>query len=135
VFLATSGEEQGLKGSSAWVEEHASEVQPGDLVIVLDVMWSGEGQYLALATDDALRTEAMAAAEAEGVVVADGGSPGIGSDHVAFVFRGARAVWLGRWPDRHYHTVADTIDALDFDEAAAALRTNWRLLAAHAGIE
>ncbi|MEQ1564765.1 MAG: M28 family peptidase [Myxococcota bacterium] len=134
VFLATSGEEQGLRGAIAWVAAHEGEVGPADLVLVLDVMWSGEGAYVALATDDGLRTEAMSAAEAEGLEVVDGGQPGIGSDHVPFVGRGASAVWLGRWPDRHYHTVADTIDALSFDEAAAALATHWRLLADHAGL-
>jgi Zn-dependent M28 family amino/carboxypeptidase len=133
VFLATSGEEQGLQGALAWVDAHQAEVGPADLVLVLDVVWSNEGSYLALATDDPLRTEAMAAAEAEGLDVADGGQPGLGSDHVPFVGRGAGAIWLGRWPDRHYHTVADTLDALDFDEASAAVRANWRLLAAHAG--
>jgi hypothetical protein len=51
------------------------------------------------------------------------------------VARGASAVWLGRWPDRHYHTSADTLDQLDLDEAADALEANWTLLAAHAGLE
>lgn len=137
VFLATSGEEQGLKGALAWVAAHADSdaIGVGDLVIVLDVVWSAEGDYLALATDDGLHAEAIDAAAAEGLDATDGGDPGLGSDHVPFVSRGASAVWLGRWPDRHYHTLRDTIDQLDFDEASAAVRTNWRILAAHAGFE
>jgi hypothetical protein len=74
-------------------------------------------------------------AEGEGQVAEDGGEPGLGSDHVPFVSRGASATWLGRWPDRHYHTMRDTLDQLDFDEAAAAVRTNWCVLAAHAGLD
>lgn len=134
VFLATSAEEQGLKGALAWTEAHADEIGPADTVITLDVMWSGEGTYTALATDDGRITLAIAAAAAEGLDAVDGGDPGVSSDHFPFVTRGASAFWLGRWPDRHYHTVADTLDALDLDEAARALRTNWRLLAAAAGI-
>lgn len=134
VFLATSAEEQGLQGAIAWVADHEGELGSSDQVLVLDVMWSGEGTYLALATDDTLRTEAMDAAAAEGLQALDGGDPGFGSDHLPFVGQGAAATWLGRWPDRHYHTDSDTLDALDFDDAAAALRTNWRLLAGYAGI-
>jgi Zn-dependent M28 family amino/carboxypeptidase len=135
VFLATSAEEQGLKGAFAWAEEHHAEIDASDYVLVLDVMWSGEGQYIALGTDTALRQEAIAAAEREGLVAIEGGEPGLGSDHLPFVTRGASAVWLGRWPDRHYHTVADTLDQLDMEQASAALRTNWRLLADHAGLQ
>lgn len=134
VFLATSAEEQGLKGAFAWAEQHHEEISASDFVLVLDVMWSGEGQYIALGSTPDLRAEAIGAATAEGLEAIEGGEPGIGSDHFPFVTRGAQAIWLGRWPDRHYHTVADTIDQLDFDEAAAALRTNWRLLASHAGL-
>ncbi|MEQ1506005.1 MAG: M28 family peptidase, partial [Myxococcota bacterium] len=73
VFLATSGEEQGLRGSSAWVAAHAGELGPADWVLVLDVMWSGEGSYLALGTDPGLRTDAIDAAAAEGLDAGDGG--------------------------------------------------------------
>ncbi len=135
VFLATSGEEQGLQGALAWVDDHRDEVGPEDLVIVLDVMWAGEGTYRAAASTDALRLEAIEAAAAEGLVAEDGGTPSFSSDHVPFVTAGASAIWLQRWPDRHYHTVADTLDNLDLDEAAAAMRANWRLLASHAGLE
>lgn len=134
VFLATSGEEQGLRGALAWVDAHEDEITTSDRVLVLDVMWSGEGTYLALATDPGARTEAIDAAAAEGLVAFDGGDPGFGSDHLPFVARGAASTWLGRWPDRHYHTAVDTLDALDLDEASAALRTNWRLLCVYAGI-
>lgn len=134
VFLATSAEEQGLRGAMAWVDDHEAEITTSDRVLVLDVMWSGEGDYIALATDEAARTDAIDAAAAEGLVALDGGDPGLGSDHLPFVARGATSTWLGRWPDRHYHTLADTLDALDLDESSAALRTNWRLLQEYAGI-
>lgn len=134
VFLATSAEEQGLQGASAWAAAHDDEVGYGDVVIVLDVMYSGEGTYLALATRDDLLDDALDATREAGLPAAAGGDPGLGSDHFPFVIRGAEAIWVGRWPDRHYHTVADTIDALDFDEAALALQANWALVVQHAGI-
>jgi hypothetical protein len=135
VFLATSGEEQGLQGAIAWAAQHDAEIGPADVVITLDVMWSGEGSYVAMGTDPGLVTEAIDAAAAAGLDAIDGGDPGPSSDHFPFVTRGARALWLGRWPDRHYHTVADTLDAIDFDAAEQALRTNYTLLAAHAGLD
>lgn len=135
VFLATSGEEQGLQGAIAWVEAHRDEIQPGDLVLVLDVLWAGEGTYRASATDAALRSEAIDAAWAEGIEALDAGFPSFASDHAPFVTAGARAIWMQRWPDRHYHTVADTLDNLDLEDAAAALRAHWRLLAQHADLE
>jgi aminopeptidase YwaD len=134
VFLATSAEEQGLKGANAWVADHADEVGPGDVVIVLDVMWSAEGTYLALATGDELLNDALDATREAGLPAEAGGDPGLGSDHVPFVLQGADAIWIGRWPDRHYHTVADTLDALDFADAARALEANWSLLAKYAGL-
>lgn len=135
VLIATSAEEQGLRGAIAWVEQHAEEIGPGDLVITLDVLWSGEGTFLVQASDDALRQVALEAAAAEGLDAVDGSDPGLGSDHFPFVMEGADAVWCGRWPDRHYHTVHDTLDRLDLDEAAAAMRSQWRLLAHAAGFD
>jgi Iap family predicted aminopeptidase len=133
VFLATSGEEQGLQGSIAWASAHADEIGPGDLVITLDVLWSAEGEFIVMATDPELLSTAMGAATAEGLTPVDGGDPGIASDHFPFVTRGADAVWCGRWPDRHYHTSRDLYDTLDFDDAARGMRSQWRVLQAAAG--
>lgn len=135
VFLATSGEEQGLQGAIAWVADHADEVGPGDLVLTLDVLWSGEGRFLCMATDPELVDAAVAASAEEGLDAVAGGDPGLGSDHFPFVVQGADALWCGRWPDRHYHTVGDTLDQLDLDEASAAMRAQWRVLADAAGLE
>ncbi len=126
VFLATSAEEQGLQGAAAFAAAHEAEIGPADTVIVLDVLWSGEGAYISLGTDEGLR--------AMGVEALDGLEAGYGSDHLTFVTRGARSIWLGRWPDRHYHTVADTLDQLDFDEVERAVATNWRILVELAGL-
>lgn len=134
VFLATSGEEQGLQGANAWAAAHDDEIGPGDVVIVLDVMWSAEGTYRALTTRPELLDDALDATRAVDLPAVAGGDPGIGSDHLPFVLRGADAIWVGRWPDRHYHTVADTLDALDLDEASRALQAQWRLVAQHAGL-
>ncbi len=129
-FLATTGEEQGLQGAQAWANQNDDLARSGRLVITLDVLWSGEGHFVVMASDDDLRASAMAAAEAEGLVEAvEGDALSLGSDHVPFFARGVPAIWCGRWSDRHYHTVADTTEYLDFELAGAALRSQWRLLA------
>jgi hypothetical protein len=134
VFLATSGEEQGLQGAFAYVNAHPSEAAGTPLVITLDVMWSAEGTYFVQADDPAWTAAALDAAAAEGIDAVDGGDPGISSDHFAFATKGAPVMWNTRWRDRHYHSAADRIEALDFDEAAAALRLHWRVLAEAAGV-
>ena len=133
VFLATSGEEQGLQGAFSYVASHADEIGPEDVVLTLDVIWSGEGTFRAQATRQDLVDRAMAAAEKSGVDAVDGGDPGIGSDHLPFVLQGADAIWCLRQPDRHYHTTEDTLENLDMNEAAAAVLSQWTLLAELAG--
>ncbi len=135
VFIATSGEEQGLQGGFAWVEQNRERIGPGDLVVNLDVLWAGSGRFNCMATTDALRDEVMAAAEAEGLEPRDAGEPGVSSDHFPFILAGTDAIWCERWPDRHYHTVADTLDQIDLDEAAAAMRSQWAVVARFAGVE
>jgi len=134
VFIATSGEEQGLQGAFAYAEAHAAEIGPEDLVLTLDVLWSGEGTFYAEGTRQDLVDDAIAAVEAEGLEVVDGGDPGIGSDHFPLVLYGAQAIWCIRAPDRHYHTTEDTIEHLDMDEGAAATRAQWTLLADAVGL-
>jgi len=134
VFIATSGEEQGLRGAFAFVDEHLGEIGPEDVVLTLDVLWSGEGSFQAHATRQDLVDLAIESADAAGIVALDGGDPGIGSDHLPFVLQGAEAIWCLRQPDRHYHTTEDTLENLDMTEAAAAVQSQWTLLADLAGI-
>ncbi len=125
-FLATSGEEQGLRGSLAWVADH--DTSDVEAVVNIDVLWSDEGTYYVSATDTWLRELALDHAFAVGLDAVDGGQPGLGSDHVAFVAQGVPAVWSTRQLSSHYHTIRDTIDYLDFDQALVALDHHWRLL-------
>jgi len=134
VFLATSGEEQGLQGAFAYAAAHGDEIGSEDIVLTLDVIWSGEGAFRIHATRDELVELALEAAEKQGVVSVASGDPGIGSDHYPFVLQGAQAIWCLRQPDRHYHTTEDTLENLDMEEAAAAIRSQWTLLAALAGV-
>jgi Iap family predicted aminopeptidase len=126
VFLATSGEEQGLRGSIAWVAEH--ETSDIEAVMNLDVLWSDEGSYYVGATDTWLREIALDHAFQLGLNAIDGGQPGLGSDHVAFVAQGVPATWSTRQLSSHYHTIRDTMEHLDFDEATVALEHHWRVL-------
>lgn len=134
VFLATSGEEQGLQGAMAWVAAHEDEVDDGELVLNLDVLWGMEGRFYVQATDEDLRAALLDAAAAEGIDAVDAGPPGLASDHVPFVARGVPAIWCTRWPDRHYHTDSDDLEDIDIDEAFAAVRSQWRVLAAAVGV-
>lgn len=134
VFLATSGEEQGLRGAISWVEAHEAALAEAVAVITLDIPWSGAGDYHVMASDDDWLDLAFAAADAEGLDPLDAGSPGVASDHAPFAGRGVPAVWCTRQPDPRYHTAHDTLDRLDLDEAAGAARAQWRLLAAAAGV-
>lgn len=135
VFIATSGEEQGLQGAFAWAEEFADEIGPGDVAVTLDVLWSGEGKYSCMATTDDLRGQVMLAAEAEDLKPRDGGQPTPASDHFPLTIEGSDAIWCGRWPDRHYHTVADTLDQLNLDKSTASMRAQWAVIADLAGVE
>ena len=128
VFIATSGEEQGLQGAQAWVEAHEDEVRASSFVITLDVLWSGSGSFLVSADSDADRELGMEAAVAEGLEPVAAGSPSAASDHLPFQARGLPAFWATRQPDPHYHTTHDTLGELDMDLAAAALRSQWRVL-------
>lgn len=128
VFLATSGEEQGLQGAQAFVEQHEDEVRASSFVMSLDVLWSGSGSFLVMADSDADRELGMEAALAEGLEPVAAGAPSAGSDHLPFQARGLPAMWATRQPDPHYHTTHDTLEYLDMDLAAAALRSQWRVL-------
>jgi aminopeptidase YwaD len=134
-FLVTTGEEQGLAGAFRWVADHPDEARSTALVLNLDIPWAGEGAYLVTATDPASAAVALDVAAAEGLAPVDAGAPSPASDHLPFEQLGVPAVWLTRWPDRHYHTHADVADAFDPHEAAAAARVNWAVLAAAAGLE
>lgn len=134
VFLATSGEEQGLQGAQAWVAANAEEVRASSVAITLDVLWSGEGPFWVGASRDEHRELAMQAAIDEGLEPSDGGQPGLGSDHFPFMGEGLDAIWCTRQPDRRYHTVNDTLDRIDMEQATAALRSQWTVVAELAGV-
>lgn len=134
IFLLTTGEEQGLQGGFAWVGANEGLAGSAMLVMNLDVLWAAEGQFWVQASDEALRLRALTIAEEEGIDARDGGVPGVASDHFPFAIQGAPTMWNTRWPDKHYHTVADTLDQLDMDEAEAVVRMHWRLLAEVAGV-
>lgn len=121
VFLATAGEEQGLRGARAWVEAHAAEIGAEDLVITLDIPWAHEGRHHCGAAPD-LHPVIEAASEASGVRVRLDDFVSPASDHLPFQLQGASAVWCTRQPDRHYHSAADTLDWLDPEETFEAWR-------------
>jgi len=134
VFLAMAAEEQGVQGAQAWVAQNEDRARSGVLVLNLDVMWSAEGTYWVNADASRHMTRGLELATAEGLEPRDGGAPSPASDHLAFQGRGVPAFWATRQPDRHYHTTHDRLEFLDLEQAAAALRVNWGVLAEEAGL-
>ena len=80
------------------------------------------------ATDTWLRELALDHAFAVGLDAVDAGQPGLGSDHVPFMAEGVPVVWSTRQLSAHYHTIRDTLEYLDFDQALVALDAQWRVL-------
>ena len=129
-----AAEEQGVVGAQAWVAANEEWARAGVLVLNLDVMWSAEGRYWINADKDRHRDLGIEVATSEGLDPVDGGAPSPASDHLAFQGRGVPAFWATRQPDRHYHTTHDRLEFLDLRQAASALRMNWAVLAAEAGL-
>jgi hypothetical protein len=129
IFLATSGEEQGLQGALAWVDQHPGEAAGADAVLNLDVVWSAEGAFVVMASEAEWVDLAIDLAADRGLDAVDGGPPNPSSDHFAFMMAGAPTIWCGRWDDRHYHSQRDTLAQLDFEQATSAVWVNWGLLA------
>ena len=86
------------------------------------------------ASDDADRAALMEAMVAAGLDPVDGGTPPISSDNVPFQTRGVPAIWVVMAGDRHYHTVKDTADSLDYDAAIRAVRAQWSVVAPRLGL-
>lgn len=133
-FVATGAEEQGLQGALAYVGAHPEEARRADLVLNLDVLWASEGTFLVMADEPELLGFALDAAEREGLSAVDAGAPNPSSDQFPFQIAGAPTFWSGRFGYRGYHTAIDTVDTLDFEDAARALRVQWAVLAREAGV-
>jgi carboxypeptidase Q len=129
------GEEQGLNGARAFVEDHP-EVVDGIHVLLNQDTGTGRIDRISLqgftAAGAAFRgwLAALPAEVGGGVTLDDPGAPSAGSsDHAAFVCRGAPAFWLlsTSWDYGTYtwHTDRDTYDKVSFDD----LRRNAALLA------
>lgn len=128
LVLLTSGEEQGLQGSSAWVADNEAEAGSVRLVINLDIPWSDEGELRCGCDDDEVMAQAQEAFAAEGLSAEDAGAPWPASDHFPFQTRGAAALWCTRQPYRRYHTTEDIVDVIDMEQAAAVMRAHATLL-------
>lgn len=128
LFLLTSGEEQGLQGAFHWTRDNPDWADDIDQVINLDVPWASEGDLVCGATDPDWAEAAADAMAAEGLFATPADQPSPASDHFPFQARGADALWCARVPYREYHTDADTIDQINFSEAAGVLRAHATLL-------
>ena len=134
VFLATGAEEQGLQGALAYTDAHPAESGTAQMVLNLDVLWASEGTFLVMGSDPEWIGLALDVADVEGLNAVAAGEPDPSSDNFAFQIAGSPAFWAGRFGYREYHTHRDTIDTLNFERAARALRVQWAVLANEVGV-
>ena len=87
-----------------------------------------------MSDDPELGSLALDVATDEGLEPVDAGVPSPASDNFPFQILGVPAFWSGRFGYRQYHTHRDVVETLDFEEAAAALRVQWVVLAEAAGV-
>ena len=130
-LLFTTGEEQGLKGAQAWVDERGADL---DRLLNVDIPWSSDGTFFVAADDEATRARALELADEHGLDPVDAGLPNASSDHFVFQTQGVDTSWHTRWPDRRYHTVNDTLALLDMEGAVDSLAFHWDVLAELAGV-
>jgi len=133
-FILFTGEEQGLNGSSSFAADHPEVLKGLDVVFNQD---SGTGRITNVSMQGFTEAASlfrrwfsqMPSQVRTELTLTDPGTPGGGSDEMAFVCRGVPAFSLDskRWNYEAYtwHTNRDTFDKLVFDE----LSFNARVIA------
>lgn len=110
MFAAWGGEEEGLYGSYAYVDDPSFSLS--DTIGYLNLDMVGYGQQLrcsVLPSHDRLRSVIAESGEQLGISL-DFGEFGGRSDHVPFRDKDVQSAMLIYWPDDQYHTPLDTAD-------------------------
>jgi hypothetical protein len=137
IFLATTGEEQGLVGADHFVEQSAS--APYDIVAAINVDGTAIVPFQTLdirgGASSSLGTHAQAAGVTLGIrPMLEPAGVG-GSDHSPFLLAGIPPIWIGAaladdWMRTRYHTPQDDM-AQPLDMDAAVRYTGFVFLTAH----
>ena len=131
VFLATTGEEQGLTGARHFVSQRQS--WPGRVVAAINIDGTSIQQFDQLEIGGGLNSSLGAIAERAGQELRIGvrlEPLGVGgSDHSPFLLAGIPPLWIGAalppdWMRTHYHTPRDDMQQ-PIDFAAAANYTRF----------
>jgi hypothetical protein len=109
VFAAWDGEEQGLLGSRHYVEHPAGSM--AETVATLNLDMIGAGGTLQIDGEGSVGRQLEASAATYSITYTRSFQGR--SDHIPFREAGIPAAMLIYWPDVHYHTAMDTIDAID----------------------
>ena len=109
VFAAWDGEEQGLLGSHHYVEHPALPISKTVAALNLDMV--GVGGTLQIDGEGSVGRQLEASATAYGITYTQSFQGR--SDHIPFREADIPAAMLIYWPDAHYHTSMDRIDAID----------------------
>lgn len=117
LFAAWDGEEQGLLGSSYYVENPTLPLTQTLAVLNLDMVGAGETLYVdahsmsSMGGLGAVAEQVQATADFYEIAFSEDFSGG--SDHVSFAQRGIPAANLIYWPDPAYHSPDDRVSAID----------------------
>ncbi len=118
LFVAFSGEEWGLLGSTWYVEHPIRPLAPTIAMVNLDTVGRLENRRLfVLSTETGEGLAEMARGVNLGfafdLAVPEKGP--FGSDHSAFIEKGVPGIHLFTGPNADYHRIGDTMDKLDLD--------------------
>jgi membrane-associated protease RseP (regulator of RpoE activity) len=133
VFIAFSGEEMGLLGSSHYVNHRAGAHDRMVLMVNLDMVgWLREGKLYVGGVDSGtgLRRIVTDAAQRLGVTLELRGDPFAPSDHVAFYGAGTPVLFFFTGAHSDYHRPTDTWDKLNSKGMATVGELVARVIAA-----
>jgi hypothetical protein len=120
VFIAFAGEEAGLIGSRYYTENPIFDMKKIEFLFNIDIMGSGEdGVTIVNATEFPVQFDALKSINDKQQLVTKVGSRGkaANSDHYFFTEKGVPAFFMYTMgPNKNYHDVYDTYEALSFNE-------------------
>ena len=132
LFIAANGEEAGLLGSTAHVQQltNSSQLEKIAYVINMDMIGYNETNILDIETDSFAKQLAQQIAEIANTytsLIPRVSMPAWGADHVPYLKAGVPAVLtIEDWNNHNpcYHQSCDTIDKIDFDYATEIVKLN-----------
>jgi aminopeptidase YwaD len=135
VFVAFSGEEMGLLGSTHYVRRPARPLERTVLMLNLDMVGRLRGRTLYVGgVDSAAGLRDLVSAQAGGLTLSMRGDPFGPSDHAVFYAAGRPVLFLFTGAHADYHRPGDTWDTIDASGLAEVTALGARVVDAVAGL-